>query len=298
MIKNIYYRPAEKSDISQLVSLMNVQYARKKNRQYFLWQYFNSAHPTILMVALTNQKVIGMFGLQKRELNNGAIVGQALDLLIVPQWRGKGIFKKLAKKAIEYFSDIEILCVFPNLNGKNACEKGLGWRTLSKINSMSLKEVDLVKEPMKGIEKPRYKRDLIRFKYNPRIRKWRFNQHPEYKYSKVGFNSHKFATVKIFRDPLSRQRYGDIVDFECNINDGLALEKLFLKASLYLRKHGLKTITTWALPHTYLYRVIRSLGFVEMPQERYFCLKVLNPKYKNLYNFSNWHLVQADAEIY
>jgi hypothetical protein len=35
-----------------------------------------------------------------------------------------------------------------------------------------------------------------------------------------------------------------------------------------------------------------------MAQERYFCVKVLDPEYTYLYDFTNWQLVQADAEIY
>jgi len=294
-MKDIFYRFAKKSDIPQLVDLMNAQYARKKNERYFLWQYFNSVQPTILTVALINQEVIGMFGLQKRKLNNGAVVGQAIDLLVSFRWRGKGIFKELAEETIEYFSDIDILCVLPNLNGKNACEKGLGWKTLGKINSMFLKND--AEKSTEIIKNHGPKKDLIKFDYNPKIRKWRFNQHPIYKYSKVG-NSNKFATVKVFKDPLTRQCYGDIVDFECDINNESTLKDLFLEAILCLKKQGLKTITTWALPHTCLYKVIKSLGFIETPRERYFCLKVLNRKYKNLYDFSNWHLVQADAEIF
>jgi len=292
----ITFRKAKKADIPHLIDLMNAYYKRKKTEQYFFWQYFNSVYPAVLIIALADKKVIGIFGLQKRKLTNSAALGQAIDLLVSSEWRGKGIFKRLAEKALNYFSGIDAFCVFPNLQGKIACEKGLGWKTLGKINSLFLR--NKIKETVEVIKSYKPKQELIKFKYNSGIRKWRFEQNPVYKYSKVKINSGKFAIVKIFKDSQAKKCYGDVVDFGCNINDGLTLRKLFLEANLYLRKKGAKVITTRALPDTHLHKIVKSLGFIEVPQERFFCLKVLNPKYQNLYNFSKWHLVQADAEIY
>lgn len=280
---------------------MNAQYSRKKSGAYFLWQYFNSYYPAILMCAFTNDKLIGMFGLQKRKLNNGANVGQALDLLIAPEWRGKDIFKQLGERAIHYFRDIDLLCVFPNFNGKNASEKSLGWKTLGKINSMCIHHKDIKNTSSNTLEllpKPKKMVTFNKFDYNPEIRHWRYNQHPEYEYSKIPKTSIAFAVTKIFTDPDNSQCIGDIVDFECALNNKVILKELFLRASLRLKEQGVESVTTWALPHMPLRDVVASIGFTEIQKERYFCVKVLNPQYKYLYDFSSWHLVQADAEIY
>ncbi len=297
LYETINFRPAIKSDIPQLVNLMNSQYSRKKCESYFLWQYFNSIYPTVLMCALIDNKVIGMFGLQKRRLDNGAVVGQAIDLLVTTEWRRKGIFKRLGEKALSHFKDLDILCVFPNLNGKNACEKGLGWQTLSKINSMCIRH-GYLRNRIEEFKSTYNKNTLYKFSYNKAIRKWRFDRHPEYKYSCVPENSRTFIITKVFIDPINGRLIGDIVDFECDLNDKTTLSELFLKGCLHLKEQDVENITTWALQHTPLREVVESLGFVEMPQERYFCVKILNKKYEYLYNFSRWHLVQADAEIY
>ena len=65
---NLIIRKAEEKDIEQLVNLMNCQYLRKKSKDYFLWQYFNSYYSTILICAFINDELIGMFGLQTRYL--------------------------------------------------------------------------------------------------------------------------------------------------------------------------------------------------------------------------------------
>ena len=90
----------------------------------------------------------------------------------------------------------------------------------------------------------------------------------------------------------------DIVDFECDLHSANSLEKLFLKACRYLKARGAKSIVTWALPHTLLYQVVKSIGFVDELQERYFCIQVINPKCSYLYDFDQWNLIMADVEFY
>ncbi len=300
MVDTINFRPAVKTDIPQLIELMNSQYIRKKDEAYFLWQYFNSFYPTILMCAFFNTKLIGMFGLQERELENGAHVGHAIDMLVAHKWRGRGVFQLLGEKATDYVKNLDLLCVLPNVNGKYACEKKLGWRTLGRINLMYLE-----REYLKNItEKPlRIFPDMngqifSKFKYNAENRFWRFDEHPEYIYNYVRLQAGEFAVTKIFKDPVTGSRYGDIVDFECNLNNRELLAELFRRACIYLREQEVEGITTWSLKNAPLRDSVESLGFIEIKQERYFCLKVLTPAYEYLNDLSCWHLVQSDAEIY
>lgn len=301
MKEPIDFRLAEISDIPQLVDLMNREYLRKKRESYFLWQYFHSSYPTILMGAFFGAKLMGMFGLQKRKLQNGLNVGQAIDLLIASEWRKKGLFLKLGEKAFQCFENLDLLCVLPNLAGKNACEKSLKWKTLGKIHSMSLLSENLINiKDEKSIfsENVDRKNTFSMFYYDERIRNWRYDQHPEYHYDYIFLDSGEFAVTKIFIDPVEKWKSGDIVDIKCALNDKKLLKELLIKAIYYLKKQNMEIITTWALPHTALHQVLESLGFSETPQERYFCMKVLKRQFEYLYDINRWHLVQADAEIY
>ncbi len=302
MLENVNFRLAAESDASQLVDLINSQYSRKKDKPYFYWQYFNSFYPTILMCAFDGTELIGTFGLQKRKLRNGIHVGHAIDLLVSHNWRGRGIFKSLGAKAVSYFNDLDALCVLPNRNGMNACEKAFGWKNLGKINSMSLDKEgfreNISPEFSQDIIPSGEKQDLEMFYYGEETRTWRFKEHSDYEYGYVKMHAGEFAVTKIFTDPGTGMRYGDIVDFECDLNNPGLLRELFLEASCQLKEKKVDMITTWALPHTPLYPVVESLGFIDMPQERYFCLKVLKYEYEYLYDLSRWHLVQADSEIY
>lgn len=254
----------------------------------------------MLFCAFAKGKLIGMYGLQKRLLNNGTKAGQAIDMLISQEFRGKGVFKQLADHAVQCFQDVDLLCVFPNLHGKNAVEKSLGWKTVGKIDSMCVKPQSII-DVSEGHHEPwGFERDesLYRFVYDNSIRKWRFGEHSDYIYRYVSINEGDYAVTKIFIDPLNGHRFGDIVDYECENGNESNLMQLFLEVCYHFQEHSVHTITTWALPHTLLYKVLKAIGFSEISQERYFCVKVLNLQYTYLYDLANWHLVQSDTEIY
>lgn len=301
MFEDVSYRPARESDIPQLVSLINSQYIRKKTSDYFHWQYFNSCYETVLLCAFENDALIGTFGLQKRKLRNRLISGQAIDLLVAPEWRGKGIFGDLGRRATGFFQDLDFLCVLPNANGKMAAEKTLGWKTIGKIDLMCKNVLDDDRSHEMNEHKHSMvfdRQDFMQFEYSATIRKWRFEENPTYKYDYVELDSASSAVTKLFEDPVTHKRYGDIVDFECQLDDLDRLTDLFKAASKHLLQQHVETVTTWALPGTPLLQVIKSLGFSASPQERYFCIKALKPQCEFLYDYSRWHLVQSDAEVY
>lgn len=294
----ITYRSATRGDILRIKEIFNSQYVRKKEDDYFIWQYFESAWPTVVICAGENGKIEGIFGLQRRELEGGIPVGQAIDLLITPRLRGKGVFSEMGKRAIRHFPELRILCVLPNLNGRNACVKSLGWQEIAKVDALILNiskqlpgEINLP-EPLGNVVRP------VRFNWTADLRAWRYMRHPDYSYEIVNSSNGHFAVTKIFTDPLTHHQFGDIVDFQAPLDAPCVLVDLFSKSVNCLAAKGVESITTWALPSTLLYDILKAMGFESTPQERYFCVKVLDPTLEHLYDISSWSLVQADAEIY
>lgn len=294
---NIKYRVATQNDIPQLVALMNSQYARKKTEAYFQWQFFNSFYPTVMMCAVDGDIVVGMFGMQKRMTKSGAIAGQAIDLLLKPDYRGKGIFQEMGKQVVDALPGLDLLCVLPNLNGKNACEKALGWKVLGKIDSLELSAFP-PKSILDDVDVDCQGKDLEQFTYNDKINDWRFGGNPDYSYHYVRIDKDDFAIIKLFEEPVTGKRYGDIVNYSCDMNDSNAMRTLFYSATKKLLMLNVESVTTWALPHTVIYKVLADIGFSLKVQERYFCVEILNKAYDHLYDIRNWHLVQSDAEIF
>jgi GNAT superfamily N-acetyltransferase len=290
-----------KKDIPQLIDLMNSQYLRKRNYAYFQWQYFDAYYPTVLLCAFRGSSLVGMFGMQKRKLKSGANVYQAIDLLVQHEWRGQGILTVLGEKAAGFCKKTDIICVFPNASGKAACERAFGWKTVSRIDSLFLDKkgcMDIPQDQTTTAASVESKHSFEAFSYSSENIAWRFDKHPDYEYSYSRLPTGEFAITKVFRDPLTRDRFGDIVYFQCDLNNTEHLRKLFVRAIISLKEKDIKGITTWALPDIPLNAVLQFMGFVKRQEERYFCVKVLNPKYIDLYNIKSWHLVQSDTEIY
>jgi hypothetical protein len=202
---------------------------------------------------------------------------------------------------INYYCDLDILCALANLNGKNAFV-GLGWENISNIDKVELlsQNIDKIsiasKDPLK--KQSQQIKEPIKFFYNSSIRNWRYDKHPDYQYSFVKIDNDNFAVTKLFTDPLTRCKYGDVVDFECKTNNYKDLEKIFSKTIKKLQNQNVDSITTWALPHTELFNVLMRMGLNSVKQERYLCLKFISKGSTKLKKLSNWHLVQADTEIF
>ena len=296
---DIIYRLATRGDIRRIKEIFNTQYVRKKNDDYFIWQYFECAWPTAVICAEVDGRVEGMFGLQRRELDGGIPIGQAIDLLITPAMRGKGVFAEMGKRAISHFPELRILCVLPNLNGRNACVKSLGWSEVAKVDALILNVTQQLPRDLPfhklllGITK-----HPVHFCWTAELRKWRYVHHPDYNYEIVNGNTGCFAVTKVFTDPITNRRFGDIVDFQAPFDDPVLLFDVFSKSITCLLDKGVENITTWALPSTLLYNILKAMEFKSVPQERYFCVKVLDQNLEHLYDISSWSLVEADAEIY
>jgi len=117
-------------------------------------------------------------------------------------------------------------------------------------------------------------------------------------YEKIFIDENNWTIIKIFQDSVTGHKYGDIVAINYQYDQVNNLITLLEKSISQLKHKEAKTITLWAMPHNLLYQIVNDLNFEKLEQERYFCIKVINPDYNYLYDFSNWDLVQSDSEIY
>jgi hypothetical protein len=299
MNSQINIRQAKTSDIVQLVDLMNDQYGIKKNAAYFEWQFFNSPLTTGLSIAEIDDKIIGMFGLQIKSLNDGHKIGQLIDLLIDQDHRGMGIFKLLYENTLRSFDDLCALMVLSNQSGMNACVKKLDMTVLAKIDDLTL-EIDAKsgkKDTPETKNNAKNDLDLVNLSKTDAWKEWRFQKNPIYKYEEISLRNGSFMTVKIFSDQFNGVKIGDIVDLELreDIDD---FSELLDRSIGFFQSQNISHINTWALPHTRLFEILRIFGFVSKPRERYFCLKTFDKKFDYLLDINQWQLAQADAEIY
>ncbi|MBN2406673.1 MAG: GNAT family N-acetyltransferase [Elusimicrobia bacterium] len=304
-VNDIRIKKADEGDIPGIMSLINPRWAPYKPEGYFYWILFGSAVPAVAMCAYHGKDIIGMFMLHKRTLSNGASCGIASHLVIDDKWRGKGYFSMLGHKASEYFGDMDMLCSMPNVPGKAALERNFGYKTPGRISTLVLKtagEFDLYGSECEPVSNNTIfgksagsEKGTVMFEHGHEYRLWRYAMHELYDFSIVNAASGEYAVIKLFIDPASGIKYGDIADLECPLEDEERLERLIAAACGHLRDKGADNITVWASPGGQLDIVARKLGFTDDGQSHFFCLKILNSRYKGLYDIGRWHLVQSDV---
>lgn len=290
---DIYIRDAKSGDAPALLKLLNQQYYNKFNLEYIHWQYFDNENNK-LSCLVNGDEIIGMFGVLKKDLTNGLIGLQASDMLIQEGYRGHGIFKNLADYAFQRYSKKDFLFVLPNLNGKNAVEKKLNWKTLFRIDEWQLTGKNF------KIDSPEFEngnsKSGISFKYSESTIKWRFFDNPLYTYKKIDLAHDEFVFIKNYEDLLNNKLYVDIVFFS---SDNIQFSDLGKLITEIKRSNSAEiNITTWALPGTVLSNTLQEMGFQAIRRERYFCISVCNELEIINNETQFWNLYQSDTEFY
>lgn len=297
MNSDIIVREATDRDGPEFIAMMNKYYRRKKDLSYYRWQFQNSQPSSKLFVAVQAGKVVACYGAQVLHLANGSACGFTVDLLIENDLRRRGVFVLLEKAVTEFLSDSGAvgLVSLPNLEGRNAHTWLEGWKEVGIIKTLTVSPGQISRS-MSGLAGDGHQK--LSFSKSSEYVSWRFEANPVYRYTRLPSDSDSFSIVKIFVDPVTHVSYGDIVDVECDLENPRAIQHAVVNACEYLVTQNVSEITMWGLPHTSTGKVARALGFRESAQERFFCVKVLKPGHEYLYDFTNWHLVEADSEIY
>lgn len=297
--KDIVIREAGPEDASTFVGLVNKQYLRKKDENFFYWMFIQNCVPTKLVTAYYKNKPIAFYGVLILKLNNGLNCSLSVEIIVEEKHRGRHLFLLLEDEAFRFASQHKAVAmtVFPNYYGMRAHDKIEQWKTAGKIDTLIFNcEHELtIRNDVKYQED---KQDFTYFLKDENYRKWRFYNSPVYNYNKINISEKVYCIIKIFEDPQNKTRFGDIVDFECELKSITKLKELFVRACETLIKEDIDYITSWALPHTYLHTILISLGFTSMSQERYFCIRVINPAYEYLKDIKHWHFVESDSEVY
>jgi hypothetical protein len=243
---------------------------------------------------------------------------QALDIMVAPEYQGKGVFRALAEFAVAQISLHQpvALWVMANERADGAHVQGLGWKRInvlvsydcdtpvfgSPLRKFDLEECQSLDEATLSVIMPKRKPPLISTERSPEFLNWRLARNPWYSYSMFVVRRQGqplgYMALKVFRDLQTRQTFGDIVDLCWAEDDPNMLAEMLRFALAYFRGQGINKATTWLQTNTVLDQVGREVGFVETPQKRYFCCKVLDERYSWLEDPSRWFITMADSEVY
>ncbi len=298
-LETINIRQGKTEDIPALVKLFNRNYKRQKTAGYFRWQFFNSAYPTLLILAWDDRQVVGMFGLQTRVLKSNLKVGQAIDMIIDENYRGKGLFEKLAAAAIALCGDIDALMVLTNLIGRFAVERRLGWKVAGMIPALVMEaKSNLAVDARKVVsDAGQMQLKSEEFLYTDNTCQWRFDEHPDYSYTRITLDNDCFAYIKTFTEPDSRSVTGDIMYVGGCLKSNNDIARVLTKCCSNPNLDGVDSFALWALPGTPLHMVATQLGFEDRTQPRFLCCKSLNESSRHQENIESWCLFLSDAEF-
>lgn len=295
----ISIREAEISDGQNFIDLINHSYSKKKTIDYYIWRFFRCPYETKLFVAYDGAEYVGNIGVHLLPLTNRAVCGFIVDLLVEDTYRQRGIFYLLEKVVRDFAvrNGASLLACLPNVDGQKAYEKLPEWETVGVINTLELfnkPEMALKKNNKTGVSKSK----LCSFLKKPVYRRWRYDENPLIKYDKISLSENSFGLVKIFVDPTTGERFGDLVELHVDLLKPRLVEKLIKKIWDFFSDKNLKVITLWAIPNSPLNKIAKDLGFQESSQQRFFCVKILDSQCKNLRLLANWHLAEGDSEVF
>lgn len=312
-------------DSRRFCELSNTLYARKVDESYYRWQFFDTPFPSVLTMAMTeDDQLAGCFAYHLRSLAaTGELMAMALDIMVAPQLQKRGVFRALANAALGHVRRYNPVAVYvmANQRADAAFVHGLGWKRVNCFTewicptaSVSHSErhgIDMIPVRMltsqderfiNRVEQHHRSKQLFCLSRNTAFLTWRFLQNPRYAYElfRCERRGHLFGflVLKTFRDPVSGQALGDVVDLIWAEDDPDVLSQMLKFALNYFHYRRIDTAVAWLQTNSILDRVGQDLGFVPVDRPRYLSCSVLNQDYRALEQACRWFVTPADTDLY
>jgi hypothetical protein len=309
-------------DATMFVDLFNSIYARKISSSYYYWRFFNRALEATLFFAFNQNELVGACGYNLFIINGPSSIRNALlvDMMVIAKHRSIGLVFSRLNLEIEYAArqgGAKYLFLFPNQRGAAAWRAIQGWERITQMITcvcetrslpldldIDIREVSSFDPWVDTISDTfsRHHPSLTFTKRNAQFLNWRFAANPVYKYSihVVYLNGEMFGyfVLKVFRDPITGNTFGDIVDILWSDDNSNVLINMLEFALAYFYKQGVKQAAIWLQTNTILDKIGHDIGFKDTKQIRDFYYKPLDQNYVWLTESKNWFITLSDSEIY
>lgn len=293
---------ASRDDAARFCALYNSLYKRQVDAAYYRWMFFETPFPATLTFAMDGDTLLGCYGMQV--LQAGPFTAAwARDIMIVPEWQGKGLFRPLAAAAVRSVEehDPAVLLIMANQRSERAHVGGLGWSLVREFVDYEARgkphgePVELT--PATDVTELTAialasSLGLVPGDRTPAYLDWRFRRNPWYSYDLLRTRG-GYLALKSFKDPVTGAVFGDIVDIA-----GMPYAGLIEAGRAHFRAKGITCTSMWLQTNTGLDEAGRAAGFTATSRRRYFCAKVLDRGAAHLVDGASWRITMADAEIY
>lgn len=295
--EGVEIRAATRADAKGFTDFINAHYKRQKTEAYFHWQFFDAPHPAFLAVAYDGGALVGCFGVMVRALESEHPCGFLLDLLVADSHRSRALHIVLAERVREFTDHHGAVAVtsLSNPTGRKAISDMNGWKVAGVVRTLVRKPGQVGDEPSASDTAGHIAPRIEAFARPAGYCEWRFEKNSLYPYHQHRHSGGAYAATKSFTDPVTGKSYFDIVDYSAP--DNAALDSL-VREIVGGGRHEGGEFTAWALPTTPAYQVFKRHGFAESSQERFFCIGDVKEGFAHLTDIANWHLVEADSEVF
>ena len=301
----IKYTPKYFQDIIDLFP--SAYQGRKKSRQYFEYRLGKTpfGKPIIYLMKF-KKEIIGFYAVHpvKLKIDNSTILaGYSYLTMTHPNHVGRGIFTKLAKKTFEDAKKkkYQFIFGFANKNSLPNFINRLRFNELFPINFIELDKkgaVNKVKleskfpKDLENIWKKYESKNMfnIYLNRNQKFLKWRYNNHPDFKYYTYYKKGKIFLVLKKYDNTLH------IIDFFGD--EQFLKENLALIARSFCVKLSCTKISFW-IPdkHPLMKKLNKKLFKKNSWNKSFFIVKILDSSIsKNILNIKNWYYTMGDAD--
>lgn len=317
-IVDIDVRAYEEGDEGSIRTLFDITYGRSMDHNLWQWRFRdNPAGESIIQLAWDNSVLAGHYAVVQAMLSiDGKEVRSGLDVTTMthPDYRGRGLFRTLAKASYERSaqSGLEIVWGFPNRNSHRGYTQDLGWVDIWEIPTLRLSLPPRVNLPLVSssvVQVPSFDRrfdclwEEVKFDYYVIARRdseylhWRYASNPKGQYRilvcQYGPNLLGYAVFKRYMNELQ------VVDLLVKEDIEIGLQLLSEIARIGVEESA-EAVSLWLNVTHPLHRALERLGFENGAPVTYFAGLILGEDTldRQVYDYRNWYITMGDSDVY
>lgn len=303
---SIDFREAAPDDRERILELRRVAFpdedVEKQEPAFWQWEFRDGyAGPARIFVAVERERVVGHFAFvpQQYRVSGSDVRGAlAVDVMTHPDWRGRGVFRRLGAFAVEGLRrEFAFITAFQIREAVLPGMLANGWREHSAhrilLRPLSLRNLVARRsvQPHTGVssataEEVQSLNDAAEIDalswYQPRSEafvRWRYLQHPQRPYRIAGAARHgRLAAYVVHRDATLRGFDTlAVCDVGCLADEGGTLRTLLRSVMRDARARGAQLVASLVGTSHPLRRVLLSLGIVPGPHRFRLLLQNFDP---------------------
>lgn len=300
--------------IEEFQKLFRDCFNREISKEFLIWRYINNPTNEIFVnVALKSNKIIANYSVSPCKLSiNGNIekVGLSMTTMTHPNFRGRGLFTKLAselyKKMLQ--SNYKAVIGFPNNNSHFNFVNKLKWKDIYEIPTMKLdllkigdfssySNSNIIKDKnfLLDYSKLIYNNDKIKVYKDLEYLKWRFKDNPINKYDNYVLAPKKNVISSMVTKKFNNYEI-DIVEMN-SLGDPYTKEilKQIIKNG---KNNNIKYINMWCQLNDSVHSIAEKIGFVNSEPISYFGVMDFKEQASALGIYNNWNIQMGDSDVY